>query len=99
MVHQLVHVPRQTARLYLQLLLVNVIGPLPFQDICKVNGQQYPTYYDGCFALALLEDDNQWDIMLAEVALNCTGTQISLLFATVLTTCFPARAQIQIIQY
>ncbi|XP_073983720.1 ATP-dependent DNA helicase pif1-like [Rhodnius prolixus] len=31
--------------------------------------------------------------MLAEAALNCTGTQIRLLFAIVLTTCFPARAQ------
>ncbi|GFY27012.1 ATP-dependent DNA helicase [Trichonephila clavipes] len=32
--------------------------------------------------------------MLAEVALNCTAIQIRRLFAIVLTTCFPARAQI-----
>ncbi|XP_063974372.1 uncharacterized protein LOC135161043 [Diachasmimorpha longicaudata] len=32
--------------------------------------------------------------MLAEAALNCTAIQIRLLFAMVLTTCFPARAQI-----
>lgn len=32
--------------------------------------------------------------MLAEAALNCTAIQIRLLFAIVLTTCFPARAQI-----
>ncbi|GBP90314.1 hypothetical protein EVAR_37374_1 [Eumeta japonica] len=80
--------------LYLRLLLVNVTGPLSFQDIRKVNGQQYPTYKDACLALGLLEDDNQWECMLAEAALNCTAIQIRLLFAIVLTTCFPARAQI-----
>ncbi|GBP12501.1 hypothetical protein EVAR_100134_1 [Eumeta japonica] len=74
--------------LYLRLLLVNVTGPLSFQDIRKVNGQQYPTYKDACLALGLLEDDNQWECMLAEAALNCTAIQIRLLFAIVLTTCF-----------
>ncbi|XP_074000087.1 uncharacterized protein [Rhodnius prolixus] len=85
--------PRQTECFYLRLLLVNVTGPLSFQDIRKVDGQQYPTYKDACLALGLLEDDNHWDSMLAEAALNCTGTQIRLLFAIVLATCFPARAQ------
>lgn len=77
--------PRHTEFLYLRLLLVNVTGPLSFQDTRKVNGQQYPTYKDACLALGLLEDDNQWECMLSE---------IRLLFAIVLTTCFPARAQI-----
>ncbi|GFX39485.1 ATP-dependent DNA helicase [Trichonephila clavipes] len=65
-----------------------------FKIYVKVNGQQYPTYKDACLALGLLEDDNQWECMLAEVALNCTAIQIRRLFAIVLTTCFPARAQI-----
>ncbi|GBP75656.1 hypothetical protein EVAR_28868_1 [Eumeta japonica] len=51
--------------------------------IRKVNGQQYPTYKDACLALGLLEDDNQWECMLAEAALNCTAIQIRLLFASV----------------
>ncbi|XP_050335786.1 uncharacterized protein LOC126762783 [Bactrocera neohumeralis] len=50
--------PRQTECFYLRLLLVNVTGPLSFQDIRKVDGQQYPTYKDACLALGLLEDDN-----------------------------------------
>ncbi|GFW19351.1 ATP-dependent DNA helicase [Trichonephila clavipes] len=62
--------PRHTECFYLRLLLVNVTGPLSFQDIRKVNGQQYPTYKDACLALGLLEDDNQWECMLAEVALE-----------------------------
>ncbi|CAF4943981.1 unnamed protein product [Pieris macdunnoughi] len=86
--------PKQTECFYLRLLLVNVTGPLSFQDIRKVNGQQYSTYKDACLALGLLEDDNQWECMFAEAALNCTAIQIRLLFAIVLTTCFPARAQI-----
>ena len=58
-----------------------------------VDGQQYPTYKVACLALGLLEDDNHCDSTLAEAALNCTGSQIRLLFAIVLTTCLPARAQ------
>ncbi|GFR23838.1 uncharacterized protein TNCT_305271 [Trichonephila clavata] len=84
--------PRQTECFYLRLLLVNATGPLSFQDICKVNGQQYLTYKDACLALGLLEDDNQWDCILTEAGLNCTAIQIHLLYAIVWTTCFPARA-------
>ena len=84
--------PRQTECFYLRLLLVNVTRPLSFQDIRKVDEHQYPTYKDACFVLGLLEDNNQWDSMLSE-ALNCTGTQIRLLFVILLTTCLPPRAQ------
>ncbi|XP_055911892.1 protein eva-1 homolog C-like [Eupeodes corollae] len=63
------------------------------EDIRKVNGQ-YPTYKYAYLALGLLEDDNQWECMLTELGVNCTTKQIRLLFAKVLTTCFPARAEI-----
>ena len=84
---------RQNKCFCLRLLLVNMKGPFSFQGIHKVNGEQYPTYKDACLALGLLEDDNQWECMLAEAGLNCTAKQIRLLFAIVLTTCFPARAE------
>ncbi|XP_055951649.1 uncharacterized protein LOC129987729 [Argiope bruennichi] len=77
--------PRQIECFYLRLLLVNVTGPLSFQDIRKVNGQQYPTYKDACLALGLLEDDNHWDDMLDDTALDCIATQNRLLVAIVLT--------------
>lgn len=73
--------PRQTECFYLRLLLVNVTGPLSFQHIRIVDGHQHPTYKDVCLALGLLEDDNQWECMLTEAALNCTAKQIRLLFA------------------
>ncbi|XP_015924122.1 uncharacterized protein [Parasteatoda tepidariorum] len=62
-------------------------------DIRKVDGHQHSTYKDACLELGLLEDDNQWECMLAEAALNCAAKQIRLLFAIVLTTCFPARIE------
>ena len=40
-----------------------------------------------------MEDDSQWECMLAEAGLNCTSKQIRLLFAIVLTTCVPAPAE------
>lgn len=43
--------PRQTECFYLRSLLVNVTGPLSFQDIRKMNGQQYLASKDACFAL------------------------------------------------
>jgi hypothetical protein len=51
--------PRQTECFYLRLLLINVTGPLSFQNKRKVNGQQYPTYKDVYNALGFLEDNNQ----------------------------------------
>nr|XP_042907030.1 uncharacterized protein LOC122271095 [Parasteatoda tepidariorum] len=85
--------PRQTECFYFRQLLVNVTDSLSFQDIRKVDGHQHPTYKDACFALGLLEDDNLWECMLAEAALNCSAKQNRLLFAIVLTTCFPARIE------
>jgi hypothetical protein len=60
----------------MRLLLIIVFGPLTFQDIRKVIGQQYPTFRDACFAPSLLEDDDHCNDMLAEAALGCTGTKI-----------------------
>ena len=87
--------PRQIECFYLRRLLVNATVQLSFHDIRKVNRQQYqqyPKYKDACLALGLPEDNNHWDDMVAEAALGCTATQIRLIFAIVLATCFPGRA-------
>lgn len=76
--------PKQIECFYLRLLLINVIGPLSFENIRKVNGQQHSTYKDACLALGLLENENHWHDMMAEATLDCTATQIRLLFAKVL---------------
>lgn len=46
--------------------------------------QRTKMYKNACLELGLLEDDNRWNSMLAEAAVNCTGTQTRLLFAIVL---------------
>ena len=88
--------PRQTEVFYLRLLLVMSPAHCHFKIYAKnptyKDGQQNPTYKDLCLALGLLQDDNHWDDMLTEAALGCIATQIFLLFAILLTTCFPGRA-------
>ena len=51
---------------------------------------QYDTYFDACRKLHLLEDDNHWDLTLADEALNSSPQQIRQLFSIILTTCFPS---------
>ncbi|CAB3244804.1 unnamed protein product [Arctia plantaginis] len=48
---------------------------------------------DACRELQLLEDDNHWDLTLADAALTSTPNNIRQLFAIILTTCYPSQAQ------
>ncbi|XP_026476448.1 uncharacterized protein LOC113382110 [Ctenocephalides felis] len=84
--------PKQRECFYLRLLLINVIGPRSFQNLRTVNGILYETFYDACRELHLLENDNQWDMTLADAALISSAHQIRQLFAIILTTCFPSDA-------
>lgn len=45
-------------------------------NICAVNGILYDTYHDACRELNLLEDDNHWDITLADSALSSSPNKI-----------------------
>lgn len=76
----------------MRLLLVNVLGPTSFQYLRKVNGILYDTFFDACRELHLLEDDNHWDLTLADAALSSSPQQIRQLFSIILTTCFPSEA-------
>ncbi|GFU75277.1 uncharacterized protein TNCV_4755361 [Trichonephila clavipes] len=58
-----------------------------------VNGRVFNTYQDACRELQLLEDDNHWDLTLADAALTSTPNNIRQLFAIILTTCYPSQAQ------
>ncbi|XP_026475763.1 uncharacterized protein LOC113380958 [Ctenocephalides felis] len=84
--------PKQRECFYLRLLLINVVGPRSFQNLRTVNGILYETFYDACRELHLLENDNQWDMTLADAALISSAHQIRQLFAIILTTCFPSDA-------
>ncbi|XP_043861998.1 uncharacterized protein LOC122756458 [Drosophila santomea] len=85
--------PKQLECFYLRLLLVNVPGPTSFEFLRTVNGRVFNTYQDECRELQLLEDDNHWDLTLADAALTSTPNNIRQLFAIILTTCYPSQAQ------
>ncbi|XP_055924623.1 uncharacterized protein LOC129956714 [Argiope bruennichi] len=85
--------PKQRECFYLRLLLVNVPGPTSFEFLRTFNGRVFNTYQDACRELHLLEDDNHWDLTLADAALTSTPNNIRQLFAIVLTTCYPSQAQ------
>ncbi|GIY77841.1 uncharacterized protein CEXT_797901, partial [Caerostris extrusa] len=49
-------------------------------------------YHDECRELHLLEDDEHWDLTLADAVLNSSPHQIRQLFAILLKICFPSQA-------
>ena len=61
---------------------------LSFRFLRKVNGILYDTFFDVCRELHLLEDDNHWDLTLADAALSSSSQQIHQLFSIILTTHF-----------
>ncbi|GFS64754.1 ATP-dependent DNA helicase [Trichonephila clavipes] len=75
---------------YLRLLLINIRGPISFQDLRTVNGQLCATYRQVCQELNLLENDAHWDTALADASNTARPQQIRTLFAIILTTCFPS---------
>ncbi|UYV80385.1 hypothetical protein LAZ67_19000038 [Cordylochernes scorpioides] len=76
---------------YLRLLLVNVCGPESFQELRTVNGKVCSTYREACQELYLLENDAHWDTTLADASSTAQPHQIRMLFAILLTTCFPSK--------
>ena len=84
--------PKQRECFFLRLLLVNVPGPTSFEFLRTVNGQVFNTYQEACRELQLLEDDNHWDLTLADAALTSMPNSIRQLFAIILTTCYPTQS-------
>ncbi|UYV78243.1 hypothetical protein LAZ67_16000653 [Cordylochernes scorpioides] len=83
--------PSNQECLYLRLLLVNVCGPESFQELRTVNGKVCSTYREACQELYLLENDAHWDTTLADASSTAQPHQIRMLFAILLTTCFPSK--------
>ncbi|XP_049308573.1 uncharacterized protein LOC125777509 [Bactrocera dorsalis] len=82
--------PANVECFYLRLLLVNVNGPQSFQHLRTVNGQLCATYREACQHLHLLEDDTHWDATLRDASIVSPPIQIRMLFAIIISTCFPS---------
>lgn len=72
--------PNNAECFYLRLLLLNVRGPISFQDLRTVNGQMCATYREACQQLNLLENDAQWETALTEASNTANPQQIRTLF-------------------
>ncbi|XP_055307038.1 uncharacterized protein LOC129571291, partial [Sitodiplosis mosellana] len=82
--------PNNAECYYLRLLLINVVGPCSFQHLRTVNGDLCQTYREACERLNLLENDAHWDLTLQDASIASSPHQIRMLFAIIISTCFPS---------
>jgi len=70
----------------LRILLNKVKGPTCYEDIKTVGGILYPTFKDACYALGLLEDDQEYIDTIIEASQWGSGRYMRRLFAQLLTS-------------
>ncbi|XP_021974543.1 uncharacterized protein LOC110869610 [Helianthus annuus] len=71
---------------YLRILLNKVRGPKSFEDIRTVNGELFPTFKDACYAMGILDDDNEYVEAIKEASFDGHCRYLRALFATMLLT-------------
>ncbi|XP_042067091.1 uncharacterized protein LOC121810365 [Salvia splendens] len=71
---------------YLRCLLNIVKGASSYEDIRCVNGVQYDTFRDACFALGLLDDDKEYVDGIVEASFWASAHSLRLLFVSLLTS-------------
>ncbi|KAF7831919.1 ATP-dependent DNA helicase PIF1-like [Senna tora] len=69
---------------YLCLLLTFVKGATSFEDIRTVNGVLHPTFKDACYAMGLLDDDEEYVDGITEASNWSSGVYLRKLFLTLL---------------
>ena len=74
---------------YLRTLLTIVKGATSFEDLCTLDGVLLPTFKEACKQRGLLVDDQEWIQCLDEAADMQLGSQLHVLFATILHHCTP----------
>ena len=74
---------------YLRTLLTIVKGATSFEDLRTLDGVLLPTFKEACKQRGLLVDDQEWIQCLDEAADMQLGSQLRVLFATILHHCTP----------
>nr|KAJ0199760.1 hypothetical protein LSAT_V11C600319750 [Lactuca sativa] len=69
---------------FLRILLNKVKGPKSFEEICIINGEEYSSFRDACYALGLLDDDKKYIDEIKEASHSGSGFYLRFLFATLL---------------
>ena len=61
-----------------------------FKDLRPINADLFETYQEVCRILGLLQDDNEWEIVLSEGAATKMCPALRELFVTILMFCHPS---------
>lgn len=76
-----------TGKQYYLRMLNFVKGCQNFEQIRTINGIIYPTYSAACYAMGLLDDDNEWKDCIREVPYWASRMQLRQLFVATLSHC------------
>ena len=85
--------PTAEEHFYLHMLLMTVKGPMLWQDLRTFDNVVHPLFYVACLVWGLLQNDDEWQQCLTEVAGICTGDALHCLFALVMRHCEPVQPQ------
>ncbi|XP_031108530.1 uncharacterized protein LOC116013005 [Ipomoea triloba] len=89
------YVPPKCGELfYLRCLLNLVRGPTSFEEIKCVDGKQYMSFRDACYARGLIEDDKEYVDAILEASLWATAYSLRKLFVTLLTSSSTSKPEI-----
>ncbi|XP_019183233.1 PREDICTED: uncharacterized protein LOC109178135 [Ipomoea nil] len=81
------YVPPASGEMYYLRSLLNIVrGPKSFQDIRTVNGVEYLTFRDACYAHGLLDDDKEYIDAINEASYWSTAYSLRKLFVVLLTS-------------
>ncbi|XP_019189858.1 PREDICTED: uncharacterized protein LOC109184316 [Ipomoea nil] len=79
------YVPPNTGEIFYLRCLLNIVrGPTSFDEIKKVDGVQYNSFRDVCYARGLIEDDKEYIDAITEAATWSLASSLRKLFVTLL---------------
>jgi len=85
--------PNQSECFHLRLLLNYVRGPTSFESLKAIDGVIYANFKTACFAIGLLENDEQWKNALADATVSGSLSKLRELFAIIIVFCQPSEPQ------
>nr|KAJ0212953.1 hypothetical protein LSAT_V11C400203480 [Lactuca sativa] len=69
---------------FLRILLNKLKSPKSFEELRTVNGEEFPSFRDACYALGLLDDEQEYIDAIKEASHSGTGFYVRFLFVTML---------------
>jgi len=85
--------PNQSECFHLRLLLNYVQGPTSFESLKATGGVIHATFKAACFALGILENNEQWKNALADATVSESPSKLRELFAIIIVFCQPSEPQ------